>query len=59
MKSEKKEYTAPALTVVIFRVEQGYAASGLGLTALFHLEEDAQSQEQWQEDNSYFGSSWQ
>ena len=58
MKTEKKEYTAPALTVVTFKVEQGYALSGLGLTFLFHLEDDAPSQEQWVEDNSYFGYSW-
>lgn len=53
MKTEKKEYTAPALTVVTFKVEKGYALSGLGLTAEFQLN-DAPSQEQWYEDISYY-----
>ncbi|MBR1766578.1 MAG: hypothetical protein IJ745_06020 [Bacteroidales bacterium] len=34
MKTEKKEYTAPALTVVTFKSERGFAASGSPLEAL-------------------------
>lgn len=54
---EKKEYIAPQLTVVEFRMEQGYASSLLRLT----LEQNAffndQGQENWvEEDNSLFGS---
>ena len=66
----KKEYIAPTLTVVSFKMEQGYAASGLlnGLR-LFQdqmlFNEDylpgynAQAQEYWSEegtDDSYFGT---
>ena len=59
MKNEKKEYTAPELTVVTFKTERGYAASGLGLSYTF-TEDPVQgrSQESWTNDNSYLGNSW-
>ena len=60
MKQDKKEYTAPALTVVTFKAEKGYALSGLGLFDGFLLDnDDSQSQDHWQDDNTYLGSSWQ
>ena len=62
----KKQYIAPALTVVTFKVEQGYATStGLQSTSkldLFTLayEDDynAQAQENWHESGNLFDS-WQ
>jgi hypothetical protein len=59
MKQEKKEYMAPALTVVTFRTEKGYAASGLALSQWIAASIDPPTQEQWIEDNTYSGSSWQ
>lgn len=61
----KKEYIAPTLTVVTFKTEHGYALSGLRMfqdQMLFEQDYDArynsQAQENWSEDNSYFGSGW-
>lgn len=48
----KKEYSAPALTVVTFKVEQGFATSGGPMRTLLSGmldEEEVQSQETWQE----------
>ena len=61
----KKEYIAPTLTVVSFKAERGYAASGnrsistfLSLNFLDAGNDfNSQGQENWEEDNS-FGSSW-
>jgi len=61
----KKEYIAPTLTVVTFKTERGYAASGygpdhafLGLLSLeFENDYNAQGQENWNE-SSAFGSAW-
>ncbi len=58
MKNEKKEYTAPELTVVTFKTEHGYAASGLGLNYEFTSEPCQESQESWTNDDSYLGNSW-
>ena len=58
MKNEKKEYTAPELTVVTFKTEHGYAASGLGLNYEFTYEPCNESQETWTNDDSYFDRSW-
>lgn len=63
----KKEYVAPTLTVVTFKVEQGFAASTeFRLFQDFQLfNEDYnnyynnQAQENWEEpDNNYFGTIW-
>ena len=61
----KKEYIAPTLTVVSFKMEQGYAASGLRLfqdDERFHQDFDLgfsnQSQEIWTEDNSSYFGTW-
>ena len=61
----KKQYIAPLLTVVSFRVEKGYAESGVLSTTmnLFHEVElpndyyNAQNQENWTEYNDGNGSS--
>ena len=48
----KKEYSAPALTVVTFKVEQGFATSGGPMRTLlsgFLDEDEVQSQEEWNE----------
>ena len=53
----KKEYKAPELTVVTFKVEKGYASSNM-LT--FSMEQDElyneQCQEKWTEAGSFFES---
>ena len=62
----KKQYIAPELTVVEFKVEKGYADSQGGeqpfiLRLFFGGSADgynAQGQEEWDSDNSTFGSSW-
>lgn len=55
---EKKEYIAPQLTVVEFRMEQGYASSLLRLT----LEQNAffndQGQEKWDETSGSLFDTW-
>lgn len=54
----KKQYIAPTLTVVEFKMEQGYASSLLRFT----LEHDAyfndQGQENWSEGGNLFGGDW-
>lgn len=56
-----KQYTSPVVKVVAFHVERGFAASGELRLSLFNdeLEEgyNAQSQENWSEDNTLFGGS--
>lgn len=61
----KKKYIAPELTVVEFKVEKGYAASGFRLFQDFSLFEDdynsnynSQAQENWHDDGGAFGSGW-
>ena len=65
----KKEYIAPTLTVVSFKVEHGYAASGLGLSLRlfqdqilfdqdFNPSYNTQAQEMWEEEDDYFGYGW-
>ena len=69
---EKKEYIAPTLTVVTFKVERGYALSngrGYGsqnsFLSLIGLETDmmvmesynSQGQQNWHE-SDYFGDEW-
>ena len=62
----KKEYIAPTLTVVSFKMEQGYAMSSVRLfqdLILFGDDYDddyynTQAQEIWEEDDNYFGSGW-
>ena len=63
MKS-KKQYIAPELTVVSFKAERGYALSGGIERSIFdfHLLDpddgyNSQSQQNWQEEESFFGSS--
>ena len=63
MKS-KREYLAPALTVVEFKAEKGYAVSGEQpfIQRLFFGGSadgyNAQGQEEWDTDNETFGNSW-
>ena len=55
MKKTKKEYSAPLLTVVSFRVERGFAASGI-LDQLFLLDntdEPVRSMEQYEEQENW------
>ncbi len=64
----KQEYIAPELTVVTFKVEQGFQASGQSLMQQLDLfnfnvlsEDDYNSygHENWTTaDDSYFGSGW-
>ena len=65
---EKKQYIAPMLTVVTFKVERGFALSnGFGpqnsFLGLVGLETDqvqgynTQGQQNWHE-SDYFGSGW-
>lgn len=57
----KKEYTAPTLTVVTFKVEQGFTASSEIHLQLFHEDHNSdynsQAQENWHE-SSNFGTDW-
>ena len=59
--NDKKEYIAPELTVVSFKVEQGFFGSGQKAFSLFpFLGIDAfnnQSQEVWSEGGD-FGGDW-
>ena len=56
----KEKYIAPELTVVTFKVEQGFNASGQGvqsLISLFCIQEqgyNSQAQQNWYEENSIF-----
>lgn len=57
----KKEYVAPTLTVVTFKVEQGFASSGFRLfqdLQLFDGDYNDQAQENWTEQDNCFGNSW-
>lgn len=62
----KKEYVAPTLTVVTFKVEQGFAASTefrlFQDFQLFYEDYDDdynnQAQENWTEQDNYFGNGW-
>lgn len=61
----KKEYIAPNLTVVSFKMEQGYAVSDVRLFQdfiLFNEDYDdkynTQSQEIWESGGNYFGETW-
>lgn len=56
MKTQKQQYQAPQLTVVSFRIERGFAASGTPLESmmlLFDSEHDAQQQESWSEHSTW------
>lgn len=56
----KENYIAPELTVVTFKVEQGFNASGQcvqSLISLFCIQEqeyNSQAQQNWHEENSIF-----
>ena len=54
----KKQYTAPVLTVGEFKVERGYASSMLR----FSMEQETlfndQGQENWNEGGNLFGGDW-
>ena len=60
----KKQYTAPELTVVTFKAEQGYAQSQRSLTSfqintLLGLSKPVvSSQETWAIDENTFGGGW-
>ena len=60
----KKQYTAPELTVVTFKAEQGYAQSRLSQTSfwintLLGLSKPVvSSQETWAIDENTFGGDW-
>ncbi len=62
---EKQKYIAPELTIVSFKVEQGFQAIGVSLIErldMFNIldeEYNQQGQENWtQSDDGYFGSGW-
>lgn len=57
---DKKEYTAPELTVVTFKMERGFAASSFSISHIF-LGEEAEmmsNQESWETNDNAFGNSW-
>ena len=65
--NQKKQYIAPELTVVSFKMEKGYATSGLlpepeapFILGLFGDADgyNSQGQQVWEEDNSTFGTVW-
>ena len=61
MKKNKKQYKAPEVTAVTFRIGKGFALSGIGLSDDFVLTEEARSQEQWElDETTYYNSngSW-
>lgn len=49
MNTEKKEYTAPELTVVSFKVEQGFSGSGPLEELKFWERGDANQMEEYEE----------
>ncbi len=59
----KKEYVAPTLTVVTFKVEQGFTASTefclFQDLLLFNDHYNEQAQEKWTVSDNDFGSDWQ
>ena len=60
MKDEKKQYTAPELTVVTFKAERGYAVSDpifYGVFGLGSSNAGSGGQEEWEED-TYEGTGW-
>ncbi len=66
----KKEYIAPTLTVVSFKMEHGYAASGLTNNLRLFLDQfeidgnlapgyNSYAQQKWEDEgDGYFGSGW-
>ena len=61
----KRTYIAPELTVVSFKIEQGFATSG---TCTMHLFQDltefndgynASGQQNWTQDTKFFGNDWE
>ena len=65
MEMKKKQvYLAPALTVVTFRAERGYAISGVErdgfLGLMFESDEGSENLESRNDDNHYFwgGNDW-
>ena len=64
MKTEKKKYEAPQLTVVTFKTEQGYATSSLGASGAFGLGDawSNESSDAWDGSSSSsgnrFGGGW-
>lgn len=57
----KKQYIAPELTVVTFKVEQGfYGSNQQSIISLFSIlpeqNYNQQAQENWQESGNYFGN---
>ena len=61
MKTEKKTYLAPTLTVVTFKPERGYCVSMLIFDGVLgmgqHASEKGNGQEVWTEE-TYSGSGW-
>lgn len=56
MKTDKQQYTAPELTVVQFRVEQGFTGSNTpmeSLMLLFDMENETRQQESWSEHSTW------
>ena len=61
----KKEYIAPKLTVVSFKMEQGYAVSGVRLfqDQILLIDDydekyNMHAQEKWESGGNYFGETW-
>ena len=58
---DKKEYTAPELTVVTFKTERGYASSSFRISHIFLSQEadDMMSnQESWGTNDDAFSGGW-
>ena len=54
---QKREYSAPTLTVVEFKSERGYAISDMKLAAESSLF-SSQGQEKWDESNGNLFDNW-
>ncbi len=58
--NDKKQYIAPQLTVVTFKTERGYVASGTPVTGFLELFDretaEAQTQESWSEHGTWDNS---
>jgi len=57
---KKKEYTAPTLTVVEFKMEKGYALSMLRITSDHEVQSSFNDygQENWQEESGSLFDNW-
>ena len=51
--TEKKEYVAPKLTVVSFKMEKGYASSIVDMVTFWYNSQDANQMESYETGNGW------